>query len=180
MPETKREVRQRFKVANYLDVGADDTEEYELMGPGFTELEENPTAQTSSKRYVCDKSATKSITGYDWSTPFNTDQIRSEKAVDYICNIGEKQLTGAAAETHYVVVDLDKTAGSGTKFPARRFKVAIEVASFTNTDGEMGATGNLLGIGDVEIGEFDTSTKAFTAAGAEAASLNLAKSKSNN
>ena len=77
------------------------------------------------------------------------------------------------------MVDLDKEAGSGTKFPARRFKVAIEVASFTNTDGEMGATGNLLGIGDVEVGSFDTSTKSFTAEGAEASVMNLAKSKSN-
>ncbi|GAA6396417.1 hypothetical protein I4300191C4_10740 [Solibaculum mannosilyticum] len=54
------------------------------------------------------------------------------------------------------------------------------MASFTNTDGEMGASGNLLGIGDVEIGTFDTSTKTFTAGGADAASLNLAKSKSSN
>ena len=80
-------IRQRYRVANYLNVAAtgEETAEYALMGAGFTELEENPTAQTSSKRYVNDKSATKSITGYDWSTPFNTDQIREEKAVDYIC-----------------------------------------------------------------------------------------------
>lgn len=175
-------IRQRYRVANYLNVAAtgEETAEYALMGTGFTELEENPTAQTSSKRYVNDKSATKSITGYDWSTPFNTDQIREEKAVDYICAIGENQKTGADAETDYVVVDLDGTPSSGTKYPARHFRVAIEVSSFTNTDGEMGASGNLLGIGDVEIGTFDTSTKTFTAGGVDAASLNLAKSKSSN
>ena len=160
-------VKKRYGVANYLDVGVDSTAEFVLMGAGFTELEENPAATTASKRYVNDKSATKSITGYDWSTPFVTDQIRDEKAVDFICNIGEQQLTGADAETDYVIVDLDKKSGdSGSAFKARKIRVAIEVATFTNTDGDMGATGNLLGVGDIITGSFDTNSRTFTADGA--------------
>lgn len=158
-------IKQRRTFADYLQVAVtDDKPKFAFMGAGFTDLNETPSAQTGSKRYVCDKSATKSITGYDWSVAFVTDQIREEEAVDYICNIGEKQLTGADAETAYVRVDLDKKVGaSGTEYEARLFHVAVEVASFDNNDGEMAASGNLLGIGDPVFGKFDTTTRVFTA-----------------
>lgn len=151
-------VKQRRKYANYLKVEG----VFEFMGAGFTELNESPTAQTSSKKYINDKSATKTIIGYDWSTAFNTDMIRSEKAIDFICNIGEYQLTGTDAETEYVIVDLDKPGTESNTFKARKFRIAVEVASFDNNDGDMAATGNLLGIGDLVSGTFNTTTKEFT------------------
>lgn len=158
----KGEVRQRYMQANYIAVDSD-ASTYAFMGAGFSELNESPSAQTSSKRYINDKATTKRITGYDWSTSFNTDQIRSEEAVDFICGIGELQKTGADAETDYVIVDLDKKSGStSTSYHARKFHVAIEVSSFENNDGEMAASGNLLQIGDLVEGTFDTSAKTFT------------------
>lgn len=156
-------IKQRRRVANYLDVSQDATAVYAFMGAGFRTLEETPAAQTTSVRYINDASASKSINGYDWSTSFDTDQIRAEEAVDFICEIGELQKTGADCETNYVIVDLDKPiASKENTYHARRFKVAIEVASFTNNDGQMGCTGNLLGIGDPLIGEFNTAAKTFT------------------
>lgn len=156
-------IKQRRGFADYLNIGKD-AEEIVLMGAGVTKLDESPSAQTGSKRYVNDKSMTKSIKGYDDSFPFETDQIREEKAVDYICNIGEKRLTGLDAETDYYRVDLDKRIGSsGSEYEARKFRVAIEISDFADSDGEMTASGNLLGIGDLVEGKFDTSTKQFTA-----------------
>nr|DAD89765.1 MAG TPA: hypothetical protein [Siphoviridae sp. ctWDo30] len=156
-------IKQRRNIADYLNVGTD-TEKYAFMGTGFTDLNESPSAQTSSKKYINSKSATKAINGYDWSAPFTTDQIRTEEAIEFICNIGEKELLGADAETEYVKVDLDKKVGaSGTEYEARKRRVAIEVSEFSNNDGEMQASGNLLGISDWEFGKFDTTTKAFTA-----------------
>ena len=157
-------IKQRRKYANYLNVSKLSSEEYALMGAGFTDLNESPSAQTTSKRYVNDKNATRSIVGYEWSTAFNTDMIRSEKAVDYICNIGELQLVGSDAETDYIIVDLDKAVSEKENtFTARKFRVAVEVSSFDNNDGNMAASGNLLGIGDLVVGEFNTTTKTFTA-----------------
>jgi hypothetical protein len=153
-------IKQRRSYANYLNVGTG-TEEYVLMNAGFTDLNEAPSAQTGSKKYIGDKSSTKSIIGYDWSTVFNTDMIRSEKAVEFICNIGEMQLVGA--ETEYIIADLDKKETTDDTFKARKFKVAVEVANFDNNDGEMAATGNLLGIGDLVVGTFNVKTKTFTA-----------------
>lgn len=161
-------IKKRLGFADYLSTGGiSSTEAYVFMGTGFTKLDESPSAQTSSKRYVNQKSNTKSVTGYDDSFPFETDMIESEDAIEYICNIGKKRLTGADAETYYVRVDMDAPSGTGqnvTTYAARKFKVAIEVSDFADSDGEMTASGNLLPIGDLIEGTFDVSSKAFTAA----------------
>ena len=71
-----------------------------------------------------------------------------------------KEKTGQDAEADYVRVDL-----AGTKtvngYPARKRKVAIEVAEFTDNDGEITGSGNLLGKGDWEFGFFDIEKKTF-------------------
>lgn len=156
--------RNRTLEASYLNTGTGDTESYALMGTGFTALNEEPGAQVGNKKYINNKSATNSIKGYDWKTPFEAEQIKEEAAIKLIMDIGKKQRTGADAETDYVIVDLDEPVASkeGT-FHARKFKVAVEVSSFGEDDGDMNMSGNLLGIGDPIEGEFATATKTFTA-----------------
>lgn len=149
-------IRKRKIQANYLKVGS----AFEFLGTGFTELNESPSAQTTSKRYINQSGASQSVTGYEWSTAFNADQIKSEKAIERIVNIGEMQLTGADAETEYLIVDLDKPA-EVTGFRARKFNVAIAVDSFEDNDGELAATGSFLGQGDPVEGTFNTATKTF-------------------
>lgn len=150
-------IRKRKIQANYLKVG----ETFELLGTGFTELNESPSAQTTSKRYINQSSASQSITGYEWSTSFNADQIVSEKAIEYIREIGEMQKTGEETETEYIIVDLDKEAQTAG-YRARKFNIAIAVDSFDDNDGELGISGNFLGQSDPVEGTFDTSTKSFT------------------
>lgn len=157
-------VRQTRMQANYINVGTKEKPSWAFCGAGFKKLNENPAAQTKSRRYKCDKSASKSITGYDWSTPFEIDQIRTQEAVNYIVNIGELQLTGDEAETEFLVVDLDKPIKEKPDtYYTRKFDVAVEVSSFEDDDGELTGAGNLLGIGDPVVGEFNTSKKEFTA-----------------
>ena len=158
-------VRQRRVQANYLNTApGEDNPVFSFLGAGVKTLDENPSAQTKSRRYINDKSATKSVNGYDWSAPFDADQIRSQAAIAFLCDIGEKQKIGEDAETQYVIVDLDQPiADKEDTFHARKIDVAIEVASFPNDDGEMGVSGNFLGQGDMIEGEFNTTTKVFTA-----------------
>ena len=159
-------VRQRRIQANYLNTSpGEDNPVFSFLGAGVKTLDENPSAQTKSRRYINDKSATKSVNGYDWSAPFDADQIRSQAAIAFLCDIGEKQKIGEDAETQYVIVDLDQPiADKENTFHARKIDVAIEVSSFPNDDGEMGVSGNFLGQGDMIEGEFNTTTKVFTAA----------------
>ena len=105
-------VKQRYQEADYLNVGGASTEEWALMGTGFSKIDDSPSAQTTSKRYVNNKSATKSVGSYDWSAPFEMDMIEEEKAVDYIVQIGRKEKTGADAETEYIRVDLKGEKGA--------------------------------------------------------------------
>lgn len=150
-------IRKRKVQANYLKVG----EAFELLGTGFTELNESPSAQTSSKRYVNQSSSSQSVTGYEWSSSFNADQILSEKAIEHIRKIGEMQLTGADTEAEYIIVDLDKAAQT-TGYRARKIKVAIAVDSFDDNDGELGISGTFLGQSDPIEGTFDITTKSFS------------------
>lgn len=151
-------VRKRKIVADYLKVD----NEFVFMGTGFTELNESPSAKTTTKQYINEKSATTSITGYETEFGFETDQIRDEKAIDFICDIGELQKTGTDAETEYIKVDLDKPATVENGFRARKFKVAVSIEDFEAKDNEMSAKGKFLGIGDLVVGTFDTTTKSFT------------------
>lgn len=155
--------RNRIMEASYLNTGNGGTEAYALMGTGFTALNEEPAAKVGTKKYINNKSATNSIKGYEWKTPFEAEQIKEEEAVKFIMDIGKLQKTGADAETEYVIVDLDEPIKSAEgNFHARQFKVAVEVASFGEDDGDMNMSGNLLGIGDPIEGQFDVSKRTFT------------------
>lgn len=151
-------VRARRIEADYLKVG----EAFELLGAGFKALNEKPNAQVTEKRYVNDASSTQSITGYKWQSDFEADQIKSVKAIEYIEEIGKELKTGGECETEYIKVDLDKPAQTQGSFYARKFKVAVQVNEFPETDGELGVTGSFLGVGDAVIGSFAVSTKTFT------------------
>lgn len=150
-------IRKRKVQANYMKA----KEAFELLGAGFTELNESPSAQTTSKRYINQSSSSQSVTGYEWGTSFNTDQINSEKAIEFIREIGEMQKTGADTETEYLIVDLDKPGTVEGTFRARKFKVAIAVDSFDDNDGELGISGNFLGQSDPVEGTFTVATKDF-------------------
>ena len=151
-------IRKRKIQANYLKVN----DNFELLGTGFTELNESPSAQTTSKRYINQSSASQSVTGYEWTTSFNTDQIVSDKAIEYIREIGEMQKTGDDTETEYIIVDLDKPAAKDSGFRARKINIAIAVDSFDDNDGELGISGSFLGLSDPIEGTFDASAKSFT------------------
>lgn len=150
-------VRKRIKQANFLKVGTD----YEFLGFSFTSLNEKPSPKTTSKRYVGNASATQGISSYEWSTDFEGDQIESDKAVEYITNIGEMCLTGSDAETEYLIVDIDKPATVDGDFRCRKFGVAIQVDELPDNDGELGLKGAFLGLTDPELGTFTQTTKAY-------------------
>lgn len=135
------------------------------MGTGFTELNEDPGAQTTSKKYINDKSSTSSITSYEGEHGFTADQIPSEKVIKDLVSIGKERKTGADAEREFVRVDLDEKAEgdtAGTVFKARMFTVAAEISSFSDNDGELQVEGTLHDKGDPIMGKFDTKTKTFT------------------
>lgn len=150
-------VRKRIKQANYLKVG----EAFEFLGFTMTNLTEKPSPQTTSKRYVGNANSSTSITSYEWSTDFEGDQIESDNAVEYIRNIGEMCLTGADAETEYLIVDMDKESATEGGYRARKFNIAIQVDEFADNDGELQLSGSFLALGDPVEGTFTKDSKTF-------------------
>ena len=161
MSETTTAVKQRYQEVAYMKVG----ESFELAGTGFTELNEEPNAQTTSKKYINSKSSSSSITSYEGEHPFTADQIPSEEVIKDLISIGKERKTGTDAEREFVRVDLDEKAEgdtSGTAFKARMFTVAAEISSFSDNDGELQVEGTLHDKGDPVMGKFDTKAKTFT------------------
>lgn len=164
MSETNASARQRNQNADYLMVGGS----YQFMGMGFTKLDDSPAAATKKKRYINMVSESTNIAGYAWTAPFTFDQIDSQVAIAYMVRIGKEEIVGAGTETSYVSVDLLGEMDTATEdaesrgYPARRRRVAVEVSGFTDSDGEIEGSGNLLAKGDWEYGWFDTTGRAFT------------------
>lgn len=162
--ENSKAVKQRYQEAAYLKVG----ENFEFMGTGFEELNEDPGAQTSSKKYINDKSSTSSITSYEGEHAFTADQIMAQEVIHDLVAIGKQRKTGNDAERELVRVDLDDpVAEKQNTFKARKFDVAVEISSFSDNDGEWQVEGTLHDKGDPVLGAFDTSTKTFTPDGEE-------------
>lgn len=154
----------RYQIADYLNTGSSEAETYNLMGLGFTALDENPNAKVETQAYISDKSASGSITGYENRFAFDTQLISDEAAIAFIYDVARNQKTGSDAETDYVRVDLF-SAESGSTYPARKFRVAVEVTGITGAGTEIvKVAGNLHQVGNFTEGTFDISTKTFTAA----------------
>lgn len=154
----------RYMVADYLDTGVSGTPAFSLMGTGFNTLDESPAAKVEKTPYISDKSASGTITGYENTFPFDTQFISDEVAIKKIYDVARNQLAAGDAETDYIRVDLYETAVENA-YPARKFRVAIEVSGLTGAGTEiMKVAGNLHQIGDFVEGTFNTSTKTFTAA----------------
>ena len=92
--------------------------------------------------------------------------VRTAMSKAHILNIARLMLTGADAETSLVQVDLDDPVtdeSSQNTFKARKRIIAIAVSEMPDNDGELGVTGDFLGVSDPIEGTFNTQTKTFTA-----------------
>ena len=164
MAETAANAVIRYGIGDYIEVGA---ETYALLGLGVVSLDENPGAKIDKQAFINDRSASGTVTGYENSFAFDA-QLRTgagAEGIEFIYDIARNQKTGADAEANYCRVDLYKGESGATTYPARRFKVAVEVASVTGAGTEiMRVAGNLHQVGNFEEGTFDTKTKTFTPA----------------
>lgn len=153
----------RNMIADYIEVG----EAYELMGTGFTKLDENPNAQTETVNYIHEVTSSSSIESYQTQFPYDSHVIKSQAAVMALYNTGRNHDTGSDAEFNYVRVDLFQpveSEGEDESYLARQFRVCNEVSSFAGEGGKkITVSGNLNAVGDFVAGKFDVKSKTFTA-----------------
>lgn len=151
----------RNQVADYIKIG----ETFELMGVGFSSLDENPNAKTMSKTYISQTTGTTVVTSYQTEFPYSADMINSEEAIMALYKVGRNHLTGAEAMFEYVRVDLfDPLPDQPNAFEARLFIVTNEVSNNAGEGGDpLTLSGTLKCVGDLVLGYFDTAEKMFYA-----------------
>lgn len=153
----------RYQIADYLNTGSSGSDNYALMGAGFSALDENPSAQVDKTAYISDRSVSGTIIGYENSFAFDTQLIADDDAIRFIYDIARNQKTGGEAEAEYVRVEVFDNEG-GTSYPARKFRVAVEVTGITGAATEiMRVAGTLHQVGNFVDGTFDIQSKTFTA-----------------
>lgn len=157
----------RNKIADYLDCGTGTEPDFRLMGIGFTQLDENPNAQSESTTYINEVTAQADITKYETEFPYNSDFIPDQKPVIKLYNDGRDHHVGSEAQHTYVRVDLWNSVGDVTdtkaEYKARRFTVSNEVSDITGEGGnKIQVSGTLKAMGDPVQGKFDVIARTFT------------------
>lgn len=154
----------RHMIGEYLNITPkDENATWGVMGTGFTEANEEMNAQTDSKKYINNASATGSVKSYEWSKSVTADLIEDEDVISYMADIGRTMKTGGDCETEHVTVHMNKpVSGKDNTFYARKIGVSVAISSFSDNDGEMQMEGELLGRGDIVEGEFNTKSRTFT------------------
>lgn len=149
----------RKEIADYLRVDG----VYQLMGVGFSALDENPGAKLNKKTYVSHDSATTVVSSYDTEFPYAADMIASQDVIMALWKVARDHLTGADAMFEYVRVDLfDPVADQANVYQARHFIVTDEVSSNAAEGGNpMTLSGTLHVVGNMIPGTFDTVHKIF-------------------
>ena len=139
--EGERNALLRNTVADYINVAAaGETASYELMGTGFTAIDENPGAKSSKETYVNEVTSSSDITGYETAFDYTSRLIPSQAAI------------------------LGEPSAQSAEFAARQFTVSNEVSKFSGNGGEkIEVSGTLNAVGDPILGKFDTVSKTFTA-----------------
>lgn len=155
----------RDELLSYMNTGGNGEAKYELIGEGFSELTENLNPKTKDSNYIHQRSGTSSVIGYAPTFDFTAELDKADPVAIYIAEVGRERKVGSDCETDIVNVYTWMTGTTEGTMVAYQQKVAIKVDnSGSGAGGEaMALTGSLLYKGDAIKGEWNPTTKTFTA-----------------
>ncbi|MBS6374704.1 MAG: hypothetical protein KH431_08895 [Erysipelotrichaceae bacterium] len=155
----------RDEMLSYMNTGSGDQAVWSLIGQGFTELTEALNAKTKDSQYIHQKSGTSSVIGYAPTFTFVAELDKADPVASFIANIGRERKIGAECETDIVNVYSWLPGTTEGSVIAYQQHVAVKVDnSGSGVGGEaMGLAGALLYKGDAVKGEWNPTTKTFTA-----------------
>lgn len=140
-------------------------EDYELVGQGFTDLTVAANAKTAEKQYVHERNASGGLTGYAPTLTFTSELDDSDPVSLYLQDIANNFDIGEKAHTSIVIVDTWKEGTTEGCKVARKQDVTISIDNpGSGAAGvELALTGTMTYANDPVAGEFNMTTKAFTA-----------------
>lgn len=164
MPEEKIT---RNLIAQYYGITDNSVTTFYQMGTGFLKLTEENSPQVDNVAYVNNRNDSPVIIGYQNKWAYEAHYIEGNTVCDDLAAIAREQKTGTDCERQVVDVELhNPVTGDGitTTYRARKAVVAVEA---TGPNGDPKSitklSGNMHQIGDIVMGTFNTTTKAFTA-----------------
>lgn len=144
----------RNYLGDYL-AAVSETPTYYLMGLGVVQVDEQLNPKMDKTPFVNNTNVSGTITGYERTFPFDVQLRTGEGATMLIEDIVRNGRIGDAAQLYYVRADL-YTTPTGDAYPARRFKVALEVTSIEGAGTEIvHIKGNFHQVGDPTAGTLD-------------------------
>lgn len=155
----------RDEMLSYMNTGTGEKAEWSLIGQGFTELTEALNAKTKDSQYIHQKSGTSSVIGYAPTFTFVAELDKADPVASFIANIGRERKIGSECETDIVNVYSWLPGTTEGSLVAYQQHVAVKVDnSGSGVGGEaMGLAGALLYKGDAVKGEWNPTSKTFTA-----------------
>lgn len=163
MSNSGRSALLRNAIGNYARFNG--SEEFYLLGTGFTKLDESPGAQSESETYINEVTSSAEVTSYQTEFSYESRLIKDQRASYRLWKMGRDHATGNDAQLDHVVVDLFNKIADSTdpEFAARLFRVTNVVDSTAGNGGEkISVSGKLSAVGDPIQGKFNTETKTFT------------------
>ncbi len=142
----------RTKIVPAVNLGTEDTPDWEVCGKGWTKFSESPNAQTESTKYINMDSETTDTTSYSPKYSFECDLMASERSIKKVYRIAKERKTGSECVLPFLIIDkFDPVDGQEGKYVAWRENLAVAVSSI---DGEkkMKMSGDLNSQGDTVKG----------------------------
>lgn len=163
MSTTATGIATREELLSYMNTG-DTTEEWSLIGEGFSELSENLNPKTKESHYIHQNSGSSSVIGYAPTFDFTAEMNKGDAVATYIATIGHDRKVGAACETDIVNVYAWMKGKTEGTLMAYKQHIAVRVDNAGSGAGgdSLALTGALLYKGDAIKGEWDPITKTFT------------------
>lgn len=152
------DIAQRTQRWNFLDVSDEGatTPVWKRMGTGFTQLDENPNAQTENTQYINMESENIDTTSYAPNYAVNADLIYADEAIKRIYDIANQRKTYGGAVVKMLTVDVFDKRSDGS-YGAKVENLAVAITGINGSKsgaGKMVMTGNLNGQGDGAYGTY--------------------------
>lgn len=156
--------------ATYLNVaeGGASAPTYALLGVNVSELSIAYNPQTTTEQDIVSASASTDLTGYQPSASVSQSATKGDPVYDYINAMRRKRSILADAYSDIVLVDLYDAPASGSKYPAEKQPVSIQIDTYGGAGTDALSIEYTLNFrGDAVWGTFDPASNTFTEGGAE-------------
>lgn len=161
MADTVSKLISRAEFLSFMNISKDAaTQNFELMGEGFTELAEEKNPKEYSRQYVHEKTERTDVVGYATSISYSIDAYSNNNVIARISEVHDKELIGTDAQVD--IVNVNTFEGTQGAYKAYKRRYAIIPSSKGSGVEALVYAGTFKAVGDIVPGTFDIETKKFT------------------